>query len=43
MIFETLMKTPLLVQVLGLTFVTIIIIGIIEVSYRAEEMGEDEQ
>lgn len=43
MIFETLMSIDLITQVLAIGFVTIILIAIIEASYKIEELGDKEE
>lgn len=41
--YINLLELPLITKILGLGFLTIIIMAVIELSYRAEMMGEDEE
>jgi hypothetical protein len=41
--YINLLEEPVLVKILGLAFLTIIIMAVIEVTYRAEMMGEEEE
>lgn len=43
MIYESLMQLPLLTKVIALGFVTCVIIAVIEISYKVEELGDAEE
>lgn len=43
MIYETLLQVPLLTKVIALGFITCVVIAVIEISYKAEELGDAEE
>jgi|GEM_PF-3730761 len=43
MIYETILSSDYLLTFLGLTFIAIIIVAVVEFSYRTEQIGEDEE
>lgn len=42
MLYESILHADYLLPFLGLNFIAIILVGVMEVSYRTEEIGEDE-
>lgn len=43
MTYETILGADYLLQFLGLNFIAIIIVVVMEFSYRTEQIGEDEE
>lgn len=42
-VWETLISLPLITQVLAIGFITVIVISVIELSYKVEKIGDAEK